>query len=171
MVTLRCTRKLLDFLAIKPVSEPIPSTGRLGDWYANLVPTDASDLIVFVSERSLVTVAIPAREAENLDSQFRARVQNLLAMLGVSIENIRSEIGHSQQVRFAKTSSRSVLGSMNDIASNYQFMAEGGGESGYLSLSDAEYELSNMPSIARNILPSDAAKELLEPKGAPKSAR
>jgi hypothetical protein len=161
----------LNFLAITPVSEPIPSTGRLGDWYANLVPTDASDLIVFVNERSLVTVAIPAREAENIVSQFRARVQNLLAMLGVSIESIRSEIGHYQQVQFAKTSSRSVLGSMNDIASNYQFMAEGGGESGYLSLSDTEYELSNMPSIARKIFPSDAAKELLEPKEPPKSAR
>ena len=171
MVTLRCTRKLLRFLAITPLAEPLPPTGRLGDWYANLVPTDASDLIVFVNEKSLVTVAIPAWEAENLVSQFRARVQNLLASLGVSIESIRSEISHYQQVQFAKTASRSVLGSMNDIALNYQFMAEGGDESGYFGLSDAEYELSNMPSIARNIFPADAAKELLEPKGPPKSAR
>ena len=171
MVTLRCTLKLLNYLAIRPVSEPIPSTGRLGDWYANLVPTDASDLIVFVNEKSLVTVAVPAWEAKNLVSHFRARVQNLLELLGVSIESIRSEISHYKQVQFAKTASRSVLGSMNDIAWNYQFMAEGGDESGYLGLSDAEYELSNMPSIARNIFPSDAAKELLEPKGLPKSAR
>jgi hypothetical protein len=154
----------LKFLAIAPVTEPIPPTGRLGDWYANLVSTDASDLIVFVNEKSLVTVAIPAWEAENLVSRFRARVQNLLALLGVSIESIRSEISHYQQVQFARTASRSVLGSMNDIAWNYQVIAEGGDESGYLSLSDAEYELSNMPSIARNILPSDAARELLEPK-------
>ena len=161
----------MNFLAVTPVSEPMPSSGRLGDWYANLVPTDASDLIVFVNEKSLVTVAIPAWEAENLASQFRVRVQNLLALLGVSIESIRSEISHYQQVQFARTASRSVLGSMNDIASNYQFVAEGGDESGYLSLSDAEYKLSNMPSIARNFFPSDAAKELLEPKRAPNSAR
>ena len=171
MVTLRCTRKLLKFLATTPVSEPIPPTGRLGDWYANFVPTDAGDLIVFVDEKSLVTVAIPAWEAENLVSQFRARVQNLLAMLGVSIESIRSEISHYQQVQFARTASRSVLGSMNDIAWNYQFMAQGGDENGSLSLSDAEYELSNMPSIARDIFPSDAARELLGPKEPLQSAR
>jgi len=171
LITLRCTRKLLKFLAITPVNEPIPSTGELGDWYANLVPTDASDLIVFVSEKSLVTVAIPAREAENLVSKFRARVENLLAMLGVSKESIRSEISHYQQIQFAKTASRSVLGSMNDIVWNYQFMAENRDDSGYLSLSDAEHRLSNMPSIARNFLPSEVAKELLEPKDPPKGAR
>jgi len=171
LVTLRCTLKLLKFLAITPVKEPIPATGRLGDWYANLVPTDAGDLIIFVNEKSLVTVAIPAWEAENLVSQFRARVQNILAMLGVSIESIRSEIGHYQQVQFAKTASRSVLGSMNDIAWNYQFIADSGDGSGYLSLSDAEYGLSNMPSIAKNFFPSDVAKELLELKGPPKGAR
>jgi hypothetical protein len=161
----------LKFLAITPVNEPIPPTGRLGDWYANLVPTDASDLIVFVNEKTLVTVAIPAWEAENLVPQFRARLQNLLAMLGVSSKSIRTEISHYQHVQFAKTASRSVLGSMTDIAWNYQFIAESSDESGYLSLSDAEYRLSNMPSIARTLFPSDAAKELLEPKGPPKGSR
>ncbi len=162
MVTLRCTRKLLKFLDINPVEDSELPTGKLGDWYANLVSTDGGDIIVFVNERSLVTVAIPAWEAENLVVQLRARVRNLLALLGVSKESISSEISHYEEVQFAKASNRSILGSMNDIAWNYQFIAARGEESGYLSLSDAEYRLSNMPSIARDLFPSDAAKELLE---------
>ena len=164
MITFRCTRKLLEYLEVDPIDEPSQSTGRLGDWYANLVPTFGGDLIVFVNERSLVTVAIPALEGDHLVSLFRARVRNLLLMLDVSRQAIEEEVGEYEEVQFAKTASRSILGSMNDIASNYQFISERGDESGILSLSDTEYKLSNMPSIARGLFPADAAKKLLEPE-------
>lgn len=170
MVTLRCTRKLLDYLEVGPVNDPPPSTGKLGDWYANLVPTHAGDLIIFVSERTLVTVAVPAWEAEDLASLFRRRVRNLLMMLDVSQHAIERELGHYQEVRFAKTASRSVLGSMNDIAYNYQFIAERDSEEGTLSLSDAEYQLSRMPSIARDLFPADAARDLLQHRSASNGA-
>ena len=52
MITLRCTKKLLMYLEIDPIDEPSSSTGRLGDWYANLVPTYAGDLIMFVNEKN-----------------------------------------------------------------------------------------------------------------------
>ena len=162
MVTLRCTRKLLNFLDFNPVEDPEPPTGKLGDWYANLVSTEGGDLIVFVSERSLVTVAIPAWDAEKLDTLFRARVKNLLRMLDVSEEHISREIMHYQDIQFSKTSSRSILGSMNDISWHYQFLAERSDPSRALSLSEAELELSNMPSIARELFPADAAKALIE---------
>jgi hypothetical protein len=53
---------------------------------------------------------------------------------------------------------------MNDIAWNYQYIAARGDESGTLSISDAEYQLSNMPSIARDSFPADVARKLLETK-------
>ena len=165
MVTLRCTRKLYKFLEIIPVDAPEPPTGTLGNWYANLVPTYAGDLIVFVNERSLVTVAIPAWEAENLVSLFLARVKNLLRMIGVSQEIIDKEISHYDKVQFAKTASRSVLGSMNDIAWNYQVISEEAEYVTRLSLSEAEFKLSQMPSgVLKYGLPSDVAKELLAGK-------
>ena len=59
MITLRCTHKLRKHLEISPVAQTVPPTAALGDWYANLIPTVAGDLIIFVSEKSLLTVALP----------------------------------------------------------------------------------------------------------------
>ena len=89
MVTIRCTRKLYKSLEITPLEIPEPPTGALGDWYANLIPTYAGDLIMFVNERSLLTVAIPVWEVENLIPLFRVRVKNLLFMIGIEWEVIR----------------------------------------------------------------------------------
>lgn len=164
MLTFRCTRKLLEYLDVDPIKDPSPSTGKLGDWYANLVPTYSGDLILFVNEESLITVAVPTVLADDLILTFRSRVRNLLLILDVSLQEIDREISHYHEVRFAKTASRSVLGSMNDIAWNYQYIAARGDESGTLSLSDAEYQLSNMPSIARDSFPADVARKLLETK-------
>jgi hypothetical protein len=162
MITLRCTKKLLKYLGIDPIDEPSPSTGRLGDWYANLVPTYAGDLIMFVNEKTLITVAVPTLLDEELIFTFRSRVLNLLLMLEIPIRQIEQEINHYHEVEYAKTASRSVLGSMNDIALNYQFIAERGVDDGSLSLSDAEYKLSNMPSISRDFFPADVARKLLK---------
>jgi hypothetical protein len=163
MVTIRCTRKLYRFLGITPIEDPEPATGALGDWYANLVPTYAGDLIMFVNERSLVTVAVPVREAENLLPLFRLRVENLLLMLDVEQEVIDREVSHLEPVQFAKTASRSILGSMNDIAWNYQYISEEAEYVSRLSLSDAELKLSMMPSgVLEYQLPAEVAIDLLE---------
>jgi hypothetical protein len=162
MITLRCTKKLLKYLEVDPIDEPSSSTGRLGDWYANLVPTYAGDLIMFVNEKTLITVAVPTLLDEELISSFRSRVLNLLLMLEIPVQQIEQEINHYHEVEYARTASRSVLGSMNDIAFNYQFIAERGVDEGPLSLSDAEYKLSNMPSISRDFFPADVARVLLK---------
>jgi len=162
MVTLRCTRRLLRHLKVQPVEEPVPASGRLGDWYANLIFTEAGDLIIFANERSLLSVAIPVWEAENLVEVFRLRVANLLAMIGVSPHSIIEETNHLANVEFARTASRRVLGSMNEIALHYQVMAEEGSNDGPLSLSDAESELSEMPcGLLSYRAPRDVALELL----------
>ena len=92
MVTIRCTRKLYKFLEIMPIENPEPATGALGDWYANLIPTYAGDLVMFVNEPSLITVAVPVKEIENLIPLFRLRVENLLLMLGVDQEVMEAQL-------------------------------------------------------------------------------
>jgi len=116
---------------------------------------------MIVNEETLVTVAVPTLLAEDLVHQFRARVRNLLLMLDIPLRQIENELGHYGEVRFAKTASRSMLGSMNDIAYNYQFIADRNSERRILSLSDAEFELSNMPSPARGFIPSIVVRNLL----------
>lgn len=139
-----------------------PTTSKLGDWYANLVPTYAGDLIVFVNEKTLLSVAIPIRESDHLLLLFRLRVGNLLGMIGIQSKAIDHELHHYSQIQFGETRSRSVLGSMNDFVFQYQVIAEEAKNKADLSLSNAEHELSQMPCKPIDYrAPSDIAKELL----------
>jgi len=112
MITFRCTKKLRKYLNIVPIENTQPPSAALGDWYANLVPTFAGGLIIFVSEKSLLTVAIPSWESDHLVPLFRIRVANLLFMIGIPLKIIAGEVGHFDQVQFSKTASRSILASI-----------------------------------------------------------
>jgi len=165
MITLRCTQKLQKFLGIVPANKLELSTAALGDCYAHLVPTVSGDLIVFVNEKSLLTVAMPIWESKNLVPLFRLRVINLLGMIGINPMETRNEISHFDQIQFGKTLSRSIVGSMNDMAWQYQVMAETAENKTDLSLSNAELKLSQMPCKPIGYrVPADIAKELLNPK-------
>src|SRR5512133_773059 len=145
MVTLRITHKLQKLLDIDLSQQLQPTTNKLGDWYANLLPTYAGDLIVFVNEKTLWSVAIPIWESDNLLLLFHLRVGNLLGMIGIQSKAIDNELRHYSQLQFGKTRSRSILGSMNDIAFQYQVIAEESESKADLSLSNAEYRLCQMP--------------------------
>ena len=163
MVTLRLTHKLQKLLDIDLDEQVEPTTSRLGDWYANLIPTVSGDLILFVNEKTLLSVAIPVWEANNLIPLFHLRVTNLLGMIGIPHKKILDEIRHYDRIQFGKTTSRSIVGSMNDIAWQYQGMAEVAMSKKDLSLSEAELRLSEMPCKPINYrFPSEVVKELLE---------
>ena len=162
MVTLRMTKKLHKLLGIDLTNQLEPTTNKLGDWYANLVPTYSGDLIVFANEKTLLSVAIPIWESDNLLSLFRLRVVNLLGMIGIQSKAIENELRHYNHIQFGKTMSRSVVGSMNDFTFHYQVMAEEAENKADLSLSKAEYELSQMPCKPIDYrTPSEIVKELL----------
>jgi hypothetical protein len=165
MITLRCTQKLQKYLGIFPVDLPEPSTAVLGDWCVNLIPTFSGDLIVFLSEKTLLTVAIPIWEANNLVPMFRKRVANLLGMIGVYPKDIANEIRHFDQVQYSKTANRSALGSLNDFAWHYQVLGEQARSKSDLSLSKAELKFSQIPCKPLDYrFPSEVAKELLSAK-------
>jgi hypothetical protein len=83
-------------------------------------------------------------------------------MIGKKSEAIDQELHHYNNIQFGKTTSRSVLGSMNEIAFQYQGIAEMAEIEARLSLLNAEYQLSQMPGkpIDYNV-PSDVVKKLL----------
>ncbi|HUE99181.1 MAG TPA: hypothetical protein VMN99_07985 [Anaerolineales bacterium] len=115
-----------------------------------------------MNEKTLLSIAIPIWESDNLLLLFRLRVGNLLGMIGIQSKAIDHELRHYSHIQFGKTRSRRVLGSMNDFAFQYQFIAEEAKNNADLSLSNAEYELSQMPCKPIDYrAPSDVVKELL----------
>jgi hypothetical protein len=90
------------------------------------------------------------------------RVENLLGRIGIQSKAIDDELRHYSEVQFGKTRSRRVLGSMNDFAFLYQFLAEGAESKAELSLSNAEYQMSQAPCKPIDYrAPRDVVKELL----------
>ena len=80
-------------------------------------------------------------------------------MVTLAIEN---ELRHYNHIQLGKTRSRSVLGSMNDIAFQYQAIAEMAENKADLRPSKAELQMSQMPCKPIDYRgPSDVVKELL----------
>jgi hypothetical protein len=162
MVTLKCTRKLLRLLGGVTTGKPPPPTGALGDWYANDIPTAAGELIVFANERTLLSVALPIEMIDTLVSAFAARVYNLLMLIDVTEKIALREIAELRQVEFAKTTNRSVLGSLNEISYHYQLIAERNAASESLRLSEVELQLSQtLHKPLDYVHPAEAARGLL----------
>jgi len=162
MITLRCTRKLLQYLDKQSLDAPPPPTNTLGNWYANLIPTVLGDLILLTNECSLLTVAVPTDLLEDFPTQFKIRVLNMLFAVGIPPEVIHQEVAAMDPILYAKTASRSILGSMNDLASHFQYHAYRAVEEKNFSLSRVELDLNQMPHGPLDYQDAaNAARELL----------
>jgi len=162
LITIRCTRKLLRLVGGATVEDPPAPTSALGDWYANVVPTVAGELIVFASERTLLSVALPMEALDSLSAPFVTRVYNLLRMIGVPEGVAAKECAEMRETEFGRTASRSVLGSLHQIGLHYQLVAERDIGRRSLSLSDEELILSQtLHKPLDYVYPADVARELL----------
>ena len=100
--------------------------------------TVAGDIIDFANERSLLSVAILVQMVDRWFTEFPARVYNLLRMIGVPTDIALQECAELETVVLARTKSRGVLGSLNEIAPHYQPVAKCDSVRGTLSLSAVE---------------------------------
>lgn len=120
MFALRCTQKLLDRISLSPDLEPAPPDTVLGDWYANLVRVGRTQLVLAVSERTLLPVVVPAREGRTMARQVAEAIEPMLIAIGVPTDAANAERVGMQDAVIAKTASRRVLGSLNDLAFQLQ---------------------------------------------------
>jgi hypothetical protein len=128
----------------------------------NLVRFGRQQVVMATSERSLLTVLLPARDLrQSLVPNLQRAVQQLLTVLGIPPDTVSREIAAMQPTAFASAVNRRVLGSMNDFA--WQLGA-------YLSRIDDALELarrlsdtpmSAVGSKARLGIPAEVARELL----------
>lgn len=114
MYSIGCTVKLLKRAGFTPepvIQEPFPA---LGNWHANLLYFSRNQLILFVNDRSRLAVVTPARESGKMGSHLTTYLDNLLRVLDMPSKWIDAEIGNMAAVHYAKTHSRSILGTMID---------------------------------------------------------
>ncbi len=167
MVVLRGTKKVLRYLSAIDES-PNESTTALGDWYANRLVVDRQPILVLVSATSLLAALVPARDVRGLPSRLATVVGERLRRLGVQEGLVEAEVGAMKTVSVAKTSDRSVLGTMNEFTKAIPFYLD----SGYYvdpALEFAEKRLEETPCRASRpfdecIYPDRKTVELLELK-------
>jgi hypothetical protein len=100
------------------------STTRLGDWYANLVHVGRLQLVLGVSERTLLPLVLPAAPIGTLVPRLRVGAAQLLRALGIAKEDIAREDAAMDDVAYGKTANRQVLGIMVDFAKALEFYVD-----------------------------------------------
>jgi len=115
MLVLRCAQKLLTRVG-PPVADPPQSTTALGDWYAQPLAVGHQRYMLLVSERSRLPILMPARNVKHLAARFPAALSRVLKGLGVPAAVISQELAEAGEIVVAKTASRSLLGTLNDVS-------------------------------------------------------
>jgi len=115
MLTFRCTERVIQRFRLLIVRQVPSSTGRLGDWYANLLHVGPARFVLCQSARSLLPIILPARTSA-FPGQFGLALGTVLRSLGIREALIAQELESLKDVAFARTASRQILGAMNDFA-------------------------------------------------------
>lgn len=127
MFVLHCTKKAQDRLKVKPVDVFPDPTTRLGNWYCNEFTVSRRKYLIFVNERTLLPIVISVKGLKtsgDILEVFKQRLFKAFLLLNLPDKNFMPELLEMDEVVFAKTASRSVVGSMNDIIAQAKFSCD-----------------------------------------------
>ena len=132
MPYLCCTAKVLREFGVKPSKPAARSdTGALGDWHVNLFLFDRRKCLIFVNDRtllSMIVTGVSRSQIRQLDACFRDALSVMLASELLPAPVIEKLMEEYSETTVAATHDRRVLGSMNDLTFHYTHMlARGGG--------------------------------------------
>ncbi len=166
MQLIRCTKNLQKEMGLKNddliQQEPMPSL--LGSCHANLIHIDRRKCVLFVNDKTLFNFLIPdvpREQIRQLDRLFRDFLQCILAEEGFNKTTIDKILQEYAEIGFANTNSKSVLGSMNDLAFHYKYHIQAKGGVHSCMVPQIIHQLNRMPmSAIAARYPIDALREL-----------
>ncbi len=122
MPLIRCTKKLLTEMKaqVAPAAEQAQQhESLLGDWYARLLQIERKKLVIFTSERTLLTFLLVAHNRDairDLANFFQSGLRRLLEDEGFAPADVDRVLDDYHEMSLAPAADRSVLGSINDLA-------------------------------------------------------
>lgn len=146
MLTLQCTSKLLKEL--KTELSPVKDTDPITLWHANLLTLDRRKCVLFTNDKTRYTFLFPGLKKPDfqrlgdvfLDNLFRCMLND-----GIPQEGVEKVLNACSNYCFTKTSSKSVLGTMNDIASIIKWTVYDNGGLANTDISELMMKLNRMP--------------------------
>lgn len=127
MIIIRCTTKVLKELGIPKVQikDYSDQTRLLQEWYANLFYLDRRKCLLFTHAGTLfsfVVAGVSRKDIKVLPELFRKELSKALFYEEFSSGQIEEFMKRAQEITIAKTTSRSVLASMNQILFEYPYI-------------------------------------------------
>jgi hypothetical protein len=168
MVQLRCTKKVLDALGIKPseLFECKEVNSLLGNWYVNLFNIDRRKALLFMSEKTLFSFMLFGVKKTNIKDMPLFLLNGLTRLLqieGFTEKQINEVISDFKNMEITKTNSRSVLGNLNDLKNMYEIMIYHDGGLKHCDLGTIILKINRTPQ--RNLgwkYSIDVVKEIIE---------
>jgi len=163
---IRCTQKLLKEINKKPTTPIEPIRSILGSWHANLLRIERRKCVLITNDSTLYTLFIPSLrkpDFQHFNLVFGQHLFKNLLHEGFSQKQIETVLDEHEEIHYAKTNNRSVLGSMNDqkVQLEWRIYLNGGLEE--TSTYDLNRELNRniLSAIGRNY-PIEMLKEKLK---------
>lgn len=114
MIKLLCGRTLLRRIKTR-IENDSTSDGKLGDWHARAIFVKPKQLVLCTNERSLLSVIVPLAPISELLERFREAAVDRIRQIPASSEILDNECSALDDIRFGKTSNRSVISAMNQM--------------------------------------------------------
>ncbi|MCW8944108.1 MAG: hypothetical protein OQL27_04980 [Sedimenticola sp.] len=118
---IRCTQKLIKELRIKPTE--IDALNPMTSWHANVLRIDRRKCVLFIHDQSLFSVFVAGlkrSDFDRLDEVFGQAMFRTLRLFDFDQRQVEQLLDWGRHNSYTKTNSRSVLGSMNDMALHLQ---------------------------------------------------
>ena len=175
MQLIRCTAKLRKEmgLAQAELSESDPDASLLDQWHSNLVHINRRKCVLFVNDKTLFNFIVPnvsRARIRALDEMFRSHLGAALSAESFAEEFVEWILADYSEISFGKSNDRSVLGSMNDLAFQYEIRLSGVSTVEHRpELTTLIQDLNRMPMKkgADYIFPAEEMRKLYQSAGWP----
>ena len=164
MQLIRCTKKLQKEMGLKQsdLCTEEPRFSYLGPWHANLIHIDRRKCALFVNDKTLFNFIVPdlsRAQIRELEKLFKSYLSCVLADAGISEADQSRILAEYDEVKYANTNCKSVLGSMNDLAFHYKYSIQEAGGVHSPAVPEIIRRLNRMPmSAIKEVFPIEALK-------------
>jgi hypothetical protein len=168
MQHVRCTKKLQKEIGLKQsdLCAEVPRFSYLGPWHANLIHIDRRKCVLFVNDKTLFNFIVPdlsRAQIRKLEKLFKSYLSCVLADAGIPEADRARILSEYDEVEYANTNSKSVLGSMNDLAFHYKYSTQKAGGVHSPAVPEIIRRLNRMPMGAlKYVFPIEALRAMFK---------
>jgi len=150
MQLIHCTSKLQKEMGLKKADlcEVSPKFSYLGSWHANLLYIDRRKCVLFANDKTLfnfIATDVSRAQIRELGELFKGMLSCVLSDEGFNEAAKDKILSEYEELGFAKSNSKSVLGSMNDLAFHYKNLIQDAGGVHSYAVPGIIRQLNRMP--------------------------